>query len=146
MASFSKVILMGNVTRDPEIRAFPSGSSLAGFGVGISRKYKGSDGNLVDDPTFVDIKFFGKQAEVCEKYVHKGDSIVIEGRLKLESWEKDGQKKSKLVVIGEKLHLMPKKEIKADNTSAEVVSDESIDGYEPTVKPSKKKKDDEVPF
>ncbi len=146
MASFSKVILMGNVTRDPEIRALPSGTSLAGFGVGINRRYKGSDGNPKDETCFVDITFFGKSAEICEKYVHKGDSIVIEGRLKLESWEKDGQKRSKLVVIGEKLHLMPKKANKSDDAAAEIIADESTDGYESAVKPSKKKKDDEVPF
>ena len=146
MASFSKVILMGNVTRDPEIRALPSGDSLAKFGVGINRRFKGSDGNPKEESCFVDITFFKKQAEVCEKYVHKGDSIVIEGRLKQESWEKDGQKRSKLVVIGDTLHLMPKKANKSDDAAVEVIADESIDGYEPTLKPSKKKKADEVPF
>lgn len=146
MASFSKVILMGNVTRDPEIRALPSGTSLAGFGVGINRRYKGSDGNPKDETCFVDITFFGKSAEICEKYVHKGDSIIVEGRLKQESWEKDGQKRSKLVVIGEKLHLMPKRGEKTDESAVEIVSEESVENYKPTLKPSRKKKDDEVPF
>jgi len=146
MANYSKVILLGNVTRDPEIRALPSGTSLASFSVGINRKYKGSDGNLKEEACFVDITFFGKQAEVCEKYVHKGDSIFIDGRLKQDSWEKDGQKKSKLVVVGERLQLISKKNDKSVAASAGAVGDESIDSYEPIVKPSKKKKDDEVPF
>ncbi|MFH0948585.1 MAG: single-stranded DNA-binding protein [Elusimicrobiota bacterium] len=145
MASFSKVILMGNVTRDPEIRALPSGTSLAGFGIGINRRYKGSDGNLKEETCFVDITFFGKLSEICEKYVHKGDSIIVEGRLKQDTWEKDGQKRSKLVVIGEKLHLMPKKAEKADDTATELASDESLDGYEPS-ESSKKNKDEQVPF
>ena len=145
MASFSKVILMGNVTRDPEIRVLPSGDSLAKFGVGINRRFKGSDGNPKEETCFVDITFFKKQAEVCEKYVHKGDSIVVEGRLKQENWEKDGQKRSKLVVIGDTLHLMPKKVNKADDIDADVASDESLNSYE-TIESSKKKRDEEVPF
>ena len=136
---------MGNVTRDPEIRVLPSGDSLAKFGVGINRRFKGSDGNPKEETCFVDITFFKKQAEVCEKYVHKGDSIVVEGRLKQENWEKDGQKRSKLVVIGDTLHLMPKKVNKADDIDADVASDESLNSYE-TIESSKKKRDEEVPF
>ena len=146
MAGFSKVILMGNVTRDPEIRALPSGLSLASFSVGISRKRKGADGNLKDETCFVDITFFGKQAEICEKYVHKGDSIAVDGRLKQDSWEKDGLKRSKIVVIGENIHLMPKRGEKADESAVEIVSEEAVESYKPVLKPSKKKKDDEVPF
>ena len=146
MASFSKVVLMGNVTRDPEIRALPSGMSLASFGIGINRKYKGADGNLKEETCFVDITFFGKQAEICEKYVHKGDSIVVDGRLRQDTWEKDGQKRSKLVVVGERLHLMPKRTEKVVDAAAEIVNDESVDGYDATAKPTEQKKTDEVPF
>ncbi|MEW6557077.1 MAG: single-stranded DNA-binding protein [Elusimicrobiota bacterium] len=146
MASFSKVILMGNVTRDPDVRYAADGSAIAGFGIGINRRYKSADGSLKEETCFVDITFFRKQAETCQKYVHKGDCIVVEGRLKQDTWEsKDGQKRSKLVVVGERLHLMPKRE-PSGVESAETVSDESADDYQPVVKPSKTKQDDEVPF
>lgn len=151
MASFSKVILMGNVTRDPEVRFAGSGTPIAGFGIGINRRYKGNDGNLKDETCFVDITFFGKQAEVCQNYVHKGDSIVIEGRLKQDNWEgKDGQKRSKLVVVGEKLHLMPKKGAKnqdeSEDSSVEAVGEAPAEEYKSSEKTTKKKKSDEIPF
>src|SRR3989339_2094157 len=144
MASFSKVILMGNVTRDPEIRFGPSGAPIAAFSIGINRKYKISDGSTKDETCFVYITFFGKQAEICQKYVHKGDSIVIEGRLRQDSWEgKDGQKRSKLVVVGEKLHLMPKR---GDKTSESASVEEIASDTQDDEKPSMSKKEDEVPF
>ncbi|MFH1541374.1 MAG: single-stranded DNA-binding protein [Elusimicrobiota bacterium] len=146
MASFSKVILMGNVTRDPEIRMLPSGTPLAGFGVGINRRFKGSDGNMKEETCFVDITFFGKSAEICEKYVHKGDSIVVEGRLKQDTWEKDGQKKSKIVVIGEKLHLMPKKAGKVDEGDIDASCNESSNDSGLTSKLSEDKEEEKVPF
>ncbi|MBN1385248.1 MAG: single-stranded DNA-binding protein [Elusimicrobia bacterium] len=146
MASFSKVILMGNVTRDPEVRFAPSGTPIAGFGVGINRRYKLADGSPKDEACFVDITFFGKQAEICQNYVHKGDSILVEGRLKQDTWEsKDGQKRSKLVVIGERLHLMPKKSSKGPDVDEDSVSETPVEEYTPSTK-TKKKKADEIPF
>ncbi|OGS44796.1 MAG: hypothetical protein A2539_04200 [Elusimicrobia bacterium RIFOXYD2_FULL_34_15] len=144
MASFSKVILMGNVTRDPEIRFGSSGTAIASFSVGINRKYKIADGSLKEETCFVDITFFGKQAETCQKYVHKGDSIVIDGRLHQDSWEgKDGQKRNKIGVIGERLHLMPKRTGKI----AEADSEEETSGdIQDDVKSSASKKENEVPF
>jgi single-strand DNA-binding protein len=143
MASFSKVIIMGNVTRDPEVKALPSGTSVAQFSVAINRRWKDTAGEQKEEVSFVEISFFGKPAEICEKYVHKGDSIVIEGRLKQDTWEKDGVKRSKLHVIGEKLHLMPKRGEKDAETAAETAGDEP--GTDSS-KSSKKKNEEEVPF
>jgi single-strand DNA-binding protein len=100
MASYNKVILMGNLTRDPDLRTTPKGSQVAQFGLAVNRNYRNAEGNTVDETTFVDIEAFGKQAEVIGKYLSKGRPIFVEGRLKLDQWEsKEGEKRSKLKVI-----------------------------------------------
>lgn len=98
MASVNKVFLMGNLTRDPEIRYLPSGVAVAGFGIATNRKYKVGD-ELKEEVCFVDINVFGKQADACSTYLHKGSGVFIEGTLRFRSWETDdGQKRSKLDV------------------------------------------------
>ncbi|MDB4681190.1 single-stranded DNA-binding protein, partial [bacterium] len=82
MASFNKVILMGNLTRDPELRYTPSGMAIAAFGIATNRRWKDQDGNQKDEVTYIDITAFGKQAEVIGQYFQKGKGIHIEGRLK----------------------------------------------------------------
>jgi len=100
MASFNKVILMGNLTRDPELRVTPKGTPVCQIGLAVNSQYKDKDGNSREEVTFVDIDCFGKQAEVIAKYMTKGRPILVEGRLKLDSWEsKEGEKRSKLKVI-----------------------------------------------
>ncbi len=100
MASYNKVILMGNLTRDPELRVTPKGTSVCQIGLAVNRTYRDSDGNNREDVTFVDVDAFGKQAEVLAKYMNKGRPILVEGRLKLDSWEsKTGEKRNKLKVI-----------------------------------------------
>ncbi|MDD5686328.1 MAG: single-stranded DNA-binding protein [Elusimicrobia bacterium] len=155
MASFSKVIMMGNITKDPEVRFGPSGSAIAGFSIGINRRYKAVDGSTKEETSFVDVTFFGKSAEICQKYVKKGDSLLVEGRLKQDNWEgKDGQKRSKLVVVGERLYLMPKKTGgKTADTGSDVIGEgietvgDTNDDYQAAeVKQVKRKSDSEVPF
>ncbi len=107
MASYNKVILMGNLTRDPDVRTTPKGSQVAQFGLAVNRNYRNAEGNTVDETTFVDIEAFGKQAEVIGKYLSKGRPVFIEGRLKLDQWEsKEGEKRSKLKVILEAFQFM----------------------------------------
>lgn len=106
MASFNKVILMGNLTRDPELRVTPNGNSICKLGLATSRVYATRDGERREETTFVDIDAFGKQAEVISKYMRKGRPIMIEGRLKLDQWESDGQKRSKLGVILENFQFL----------------------------------------
>ena len=100
MASFNKVILMGNLTRDPELRVTPKGTAVCQIGLAVNSSYKDKEGNAREEVTFVDVDCFGKQAEVIAKYMAKGRPILVEGRLKLDTWEsKEGEKRSKLKVV-----------------------------------------------
>jgi single-strand DNA-binding protein len=100
MASFNKVILMGNLTRDPELRVTPKGTAVCQIGLAVNSSYKDKEGNAREETTFVDVDVFGRQAEVIAKYMNKGRPILVEGRLKLDTWEsKEGEKRSKLKVI-----------------------------------------------
>lgn len=107
MANFNKVLLMGNLTRDPELRYTQGGSALVKFGLAVNRKYKGKSGELVEEVTFVDIEGWGASAETFNQYMRKGRGVFVEGRLRLDSWQdKDGQKKSKLVVVMENFQFL----------------------------------------
>ncbi len=107
MASFNKVILMGNLTRDPEMRVTSGGLSICKIGLAVSRTYNTRDGERKEETTFVDIDAFSKQAEVIAKYLRKGSPLMVEGRLKLDQWEtNEGQKRSKLGVILESFQFM----------------------------------------
>jgi single-strand DNA-binding protein len=100
MSSFNKVILMGNLTRDPELRVTSGGLSICKISVATTRTFKGQDGSQREETTFVDIDAFSRQAEVISKYFSKGKPILVEGRLKLDSWESStGEKRNKLKVI-----------------------------------------------
>jgi single-strand DNA-binding protein len=106
MASFNKVILLGNVTRDPELRYVSNGTPVTEIGLAVNNRRKGPNGEWVDETTFVDVTFWSRDAEIAGEYVTKGSPLMIEGRLKLDTWEKDGKKNSKLRVVGEKLVLL----------------------------------------
>ena len=107
MASFNKVILMGNLTRDPETRVTATGLTICKLGLAVSRVFSTKDGERREETTFVDIDAFGKQAEVITKYFRKGKPIMVEGRLKLDQWESnDGQKRSKLGVVLENFQFI----------------------------------------
>jgi single-strand DNA-binding protein len=108
MANFNRVLLMGNLTRDPELRYLQSGQAVVKIGLAVNRKYRNkSTQEMVEETTFVDIEGWGQQAETFSKYMSKGRPVFIEGRLRLDSWEgKDGQKKSKLVVVMENFQFL----------------------------------------
>jgi single-strand DNA-binding protein len=108
MASFNKVILMGNLTRDPELRYTPKGTAIARLGVAVNRRWTSEGGEQREETTFVDVDAFGKQAETLGQYMKKGRPIFIEGRLRLDSWEdkQTGQKRSKLGVVLENFQFM----------------------------------------
>ena len=142
MASFNKVILLGNLTRDPEIKALPSGSKVAVFSLAMNRKYKTQQGETKEEACFVDIEIFGKTAEICERYVHKGDMLLVEGRLKQDSWEKDGQKRTKLKVIGTGIQLMPKGAGKGQGSGEDQMQDSDGDSYQSDSSSGK----EEIPF
>lgn len=109
MTSFNKVILMGNLTRDPEVRYTPNGIAVASFAIAVNRKYKQGE-ELKDEVSYIDIVVFGKQAENCGQYINKGDSVLIDGRLQQRRWEtEDGQKRSKIEVVAQSVNFMPKR-------------------------------------
>lgn len=105
MASYNRVVLVGNLTRDPELRYIPSGTAVSDIGLAVNDRIKRGD-QWVDETTFVDITLWGRTAEIANEYLSKGSSVLIEGRLKLDRWEKDGQKHSKLKVVGDKLQML----------------------------------------
>ena len=106
MASFNKVILLGNVTRDPELRYVSTGTPVTEIGLAVNSRRKGPNGDWIEETTFVDVTFWSREAEIAGEYVTKGSPIMIEGRLKLDTWEKDGKKNSKLRVVGDRLVLL----------------------------------------
>src|SRR6056300_1677388 len=97
MANFNKVLLMGNLTRDPDVRTTPSGVKIAKFGMAVNRRYRTREEENREETTFVDIDAFGNQAEIIERYCRKGSPLFVEGRLRLDQWEtQNGEKRSKL--------------------------------------------------
>jgi single-strand DNA-binding protein len=108
MASFNKVILLGNLTRDPEVRYTPKGTAVAELGMAVNRVYTAENGEKREETTFVDVTLWGRTAEIAGEYLKKGRPVFIEGRLQLDSWDdkQTGQKRSKLKVVGEGLQLI----------------------------------------
>ena len=106
MASYNRVVLAGNLTKDPELRYIPSGTAVSEIGLAVNDRVK-RDGQWVEEPTFVDITLWGRTAEIANEYLNKGSNVLIEGRLKYDSWENnEGQKRSKLRVVGERLVML----------------------------------------
>lgn len=106
MASFNKVVLVGNLTRPPELRHIPSGLAVTDIGLAVNDRRKSATGEWVDEVSFVDITVWGRWAEVICEYATKGSQLLVEGRLKQDTWETDGQKRSKLKVIAERTMLL----------------------------------------
>ncbi len=107
MASFNRVILLGNLTRDIELRYLQSGMAVTDIGLAVNDRRKNANGEWIEEVTFVDVTVWGRTAEVMSEYLGKGSPVLIEGRLKLDSWEgQDGQKRSKLKVVCEKMQLI----------------------------------------
>jgi|SRR5688572_13134121 single-strand DNA-binding protein len=108
MASFNKVILVGNLTRDPELRYTPKGTAVARLGLAVNRQWKTDSGESREEVTFIDIDAFGRQAEVIGQYCKKGKPLMIEGRLKYDTWEdkQTNQKRSKLTVVLESFQFL----------------------------------------
>jgi single-strand DNA-binding protein len=108
MASFNKVILLGNLTRDPEIRYTPKGSAVCDLGLAVNRVYTLDSGEKREEVTFVDVVLWARLAEIAGEYLKKGRPVFIEGRLQLDTWDdkQSGQKRSKLRVIGETMQLL----------------------------------------
>ncbi len=106
MASFNRVILVGNITRDIELKYTQTSLAVTELGLAVNDRRKNQAGEWIDETTFVDVTLWGRTAEIAGEYLGKGSSVLIEGRLKLDTWEKDGQKRSKLRVVGERMQML----------------------------------------
>jgi len=134
MGFFNKVILLGNVTRNPEVRYIPgSGTAVGRFGIAVNRRYK-SGNEVKDEVCYIDIVAFSKLGEFCGEFLTKGLSVLVEGRLSYRTWEQDGVKNSKHEIIAENIQLVWKK----DRSEANDLVEESYD--------SESFNDDEIPF
>jgi len=152
MASFNKVILLGNLTRDPEVRYTPKGTAVAELGMAVNRVYTAENGEKREETTFVDVTLWGRTAEIAGEYLKKGRPVFIEGRLQLDSWEDktSGQKRSKLKVVGEGLQLLGARPSGSGSTGGEEESSSAPRSSSKSAPPPKAAPagpgDDEIPF
>ena len=113
---FNKVVLVGNLTRDIELRYIQSGTAVGSTGIAVSRKFKNQNGQTSQEVLFIDLTFFGRQPEVANQYLNKGSKVLIEGRLKFDTWQdKNGQNHSKHSVLVESMEMLGSNENQTDN-------------------------------
>ncbi len=138
MASYNRVLLMGNLTRNPEIRYTPSGTAVADLGLAINENFKNKAGETVEQTCFVDVVVWGRQAETSAEYLHKGSPVFVEGRLQLDQWEsQQGEKRSKLRVRADRVQFLG-----APGKGAEYAAGPNDSGsHQPPMED-----DDDVPF
>lgn len=152
MASLNKVLLIGNLTRDPDVRLMSNGRPVCNFGLALNRSYKDAEGNRKDETTFVDVESFGPRAEAIGRFFTKGRAIFIEGRLKLDQWEsKEGEKRSALKVVLDSFEFVDSKQDggSAGSRNAEPVASPNTDPPKDPTPPSSSDTtdlDDDVPF
>ncbi len=126
MASLNKVLLIGNLTRDPDVRMMSNGRPVCNFGIALNRSYKDSEGNRKDETTFVDVECFGPRAEAVGRFFTKGRAIFVEGRLKLDQWEsKEGEKRSAIRVVLDNFEFVDSKQDSTTNQSRNIQSTSS---------------------
>lgn len=133
MASLNRVILIGNLTRDPELRYTPNGSPVANFGIAVNRTYTNKQGEKVDDVDYFNVVAWAKLAELCAEYIRKGSPVAVEGRLQSRSWESnEGQKRTTVEVIAENVQFLGRPRSAQEESpvgvgeSAEISLDEDI--------------------
>lgn len=109
MANLNKVLLIGNLTRDPELRYTPGGKAVTDISLAINRMWVNEQGQKQEDTTFVDVTLWGRQAELAQQYLNKGRGVYIEGRLQMDTWDdkETGKKRSRLKVVGETMQFLP---------------------------------------
>lgn len=106
MRGFNKVVLMGNLTRDPELRTTPNGQNVASFSLAVNRSWKNANGEQQEAVDYIDCNIWGKPAEIITQYMKKGSGILVSGRLQQRSWEQEGQKRSKVEVVVEDFNFV----------------------------------------
>ncbi len=164
MANLNRVLLIGNLTRDPELRVTPKGTAICQFGLAISRSFKDESGQTCEEATFVDIEAWGKQGETIAKYCAKGRQLFVEGRLRFDQWEdkQTQQKRNKLKVVLENFQFLGSREGGAGGSNPAQGGDDGVDqtydrpasaptprapgGGRPAPAPQHDIADDDVPF
>ncbi len=156
MASFNKVILLGNLTRDPEVRYTPKGSAVCDLGIAVNRVYTTEGGEKREEVTYVDVVLWARLAEIAGEYLKKGRPIFIEGRLQMDTWDdkQTGQKRTRLRVVGETMQLLGSRPSGAGASGPTEATDEdrqSRSSGKPTAAPPKsaapsEPDEDEIPF
>ncbi len=143
MASLNRVILIGNLTRDPEMRFTPSGTSVSNFGLAVNRRWTNREGERVDQVDYFNIVVWAKLAELCNEYLAKGSPVAIEGRLQRRSWEtEEGQKRSVVEIVAENVQFLARPSVKERTDSlsdANSVPGKEIETDEPSL-------DEDIPF
>jgi len=151
MASFNKVMLLGNCTRDPEVKYTPKGSAVTDLGLAVNRFYTTDNGEKREETTFVDVTMWGRQAEIAGEYLKKGRPVFIEGRLQLDTWDdkQTGQKRSKLRVVCENFQLLGSRDGGAEGGSGGAPSRSSSGAGRSSAKSAPASEDaaeDDIPF
>ncbi len=152
MSSYNKIIMLGNLTRDPETKTLSNGHVVCNFAIASSKKHKNKSGEMTEETCFIDVNVWGIQAENCQKYLTKGKQVLVDGRLKQENWQdKDGNKRSKHSLNAESIVFMGSKDNEAQKSGSAVFMGDDIAAELHKVKsPFIQKKEplfnDELPF
>ncbi len=146
MASFNKVILCGNITRDLELRYTAGGTAVVDVGLAVNNRVKKGE-DWVDEPMFIDVTLFGKRAETIAEYCGKGSPLLVEGRLKLEQWETDGQKRSKHVIVADSVEMLASRKDKEQEEPAPKKADnKKAAGGKANGKAKPQESSEDIPF
>jgi len=149
MSTLNRVFLMGNLTRDPEVRYTPSGTAVGDLGLAVNETYKNKAGETVESTVFVDIEVWARQAETCAEYLYKGSPVFVEGRLKLDQWEnQQGEKRSKLRVRADRVQFLGSPKRTADGADAPAATPPAAapESAAPAAPPAPVADDDDIPF
>ncbi len=148
MAYLNKVFLIGNLTRDPELRTTPKGTAICQFGIAVNRQFKDESGATRDETTFVDIEAWGKQGELVAKYLSKGSLAMVEGRLRFDQWEdkQSGQKRSKLKVVLDNVQFLSSRSGGSGGGQPAASDEPPAAGARPAPPAGPDKGDEDVPF
>ena len=128
MASLNRVFIIGNLTRDPEVRYVPSGTAVSDLRLATSRKYRTASGEEREETCYVDVVVWGRQAETCGEYLKKGSPLLVEGRLQYDEWEKEGQRHSRLRIVADRTQFMPSGSARRSDEVQDVAVSESPAG------------------
>lgn len=147
MSTLNRVFLIGNLTRDPEVRYTPSGTAVGDLGLAVNETYKNKAGENVESTVFVDVEVWARQAETCAEYLYKGSPVFVEGRLKLDQWEnQQGEKRSKLRVRADRVQFLGAPRRSAATDALQGGSPASEVSPAPEAPPASVGDDEDIPF